>query len=75
MSIAPNHSTIIREISTIEELRAVERLQVEVWGIPDLDVVPVYHLVAAQASGGVLLGAFDHDAFLPNIADHISHSV
>lgn len=61
MSIAANHSTTIREISTIEELRAVERLQVEVWGIPDLDVVPVYHLVAAQASGGVLLGAFDHD--------------
>lgn len=61
MSTAANHSTTIREVKTAEELRAVERLQVEVWGIPDLDVVPLYHLVAAQASGGVLLGAFDRD--------------
>jgi predicted GNAT superfamily acetyltransferase len=61
MSTAANHSPTIREVKTAEELRAVERLQVEVWGIPDLDVVPLYHLVAAQASGGVLLGAFDGD--------------
>jgi chorismate synthase len=61
MSTAANHSPTIREVKTAEELRAVERLQVEVWGIPDLDVVPLYHLVAAQASGGVLLGAFDND--------------
>ena len=61
MSTVANHSPTIREVKTAEELRAVERLQVEVWVIPDLDVVPLYHLVAAQASGGVLLGAFDND--------------
>ena len=49
----------IREIAGQKELRAVEELQKEVWGIPDLDVVPLSQLAAAQASGGVLLGAFD----------------
>jgi predicted GNAT superfamily acetyltransferase len=49
----------IRQIESFSELRAVEELQKEVWGIPDLDVVPLTHLVAAKAAGGVLLGAFD----------------
>ena len=49
----------IREVETSAELRAVEELQKEVWGIPDLDVVPLTHLIAAKAAGGVLLGAFD----------------
>ncbi|HSK73135.1 MAG TPA: GNAT family N-acetyltransferase [Pyrinomonadaceae bacterium] len=52
---------IIRDIEGQRELRAVEELQKKVWGIPDLDVVPLTQLVAAQAAGGVLLGAFDGD--------------
>ena len=42
-------------------MRVVEQLQKEVWGIPDLDVVPVSQLTAAIAAGGVLLGAFDEN--------------
>ena len=49
----------IRGIDGQAEMRAVEQLQKEVWGVPDLDVVPLTQLVAARASGGVLLGAFD----------------
>ena len=49
----------IRQIESFSELRAVEEMQKEVWGVPDLDVVPLTHLVAAKAAGGVLLGAFD----------------
>src|SRR5919106_2402551 len=49
----------IREIDQPAEMRAVEELQKEVWGVPDLDVVPLTHLIAVQAAGGVLLGAFD----------------
>ena len=41
------------------QMRAVEELQKEIWGIPDLDVVPLTHLVAAREAGGVLIGAFD----------------
>jgi chorismate synthase len=55
---------VVREIVGPSELRAVEDLQKEAWGIPDLDVVPVTQLVAAKAAGGVLLGAFDGDALI-----------
>jgi predicted GNAT superfamily acetyltransferase len=60
MSTANKTSAIvIRQVETFAELRAVEEMQKEVWGVPDLDVVPMTHLVAAVAAGGVLLGAFD----------------
>ncbi len=50
---------VIRDIETTPELRAVEDMQREVWGIPDLDVVPLAHLIAVKTAGGVLIGAFD----------------
>ena len=60
MPAATEMQTIrIRDIDGGTELRAVEELQKEVWGVPDLDVVPLSQLVAAKAAGGVLLGAFD----------------
>lgn len=65
MSSANEPSNIsLREIETFAELRAVEELQKEVWGIPDLDVVPLTHLIAAKAAGGVLLGAFDRETLV-----------
>lgn len=60
MSAAPEISDItIREINEPAEIRAVEELQKEAWGLPDLDVVPLTQLVAAKEAGGVLIGAFD----------------
>ena len=59
MSAAGVSSIVIRDISSNEEIHAVEELQKEVWGIPDIEVVPLSQLIAAKASGGVLLGAFD----------------
>ena len=59
MSASSNKASIvIRDIEAGPEMHAVELLQKEVWGVPDLDVVPSTHLVAAKAAGGVLLGAF-----------------
>ncbi|MDQ6787727.1 MAG: GNAT family N-acetyltransferase [Acidobacteriota bacterium] len=52
-------SIAIRSITNAGEMRAVENLQKEVWGIPDIEVVPLSQLAAATAAGGVLLGAFD----------------
>jgi len=52
-------SIVIRDACGQAEMRAVEELQREVWGLPELDIVPTTQLVAAQAAGGVLLGAFD----------------
>src|ERR1044072_7449597 len=48
---------IIRSIDLIEEMRAVEELQKEVWG-PE-DAVPLTHLVAVKEVGGILMGAYD----------------
>ena len=50
---------VIRDISGQSELRETEELQKVVWGIPDIEVVPISQMVAAQAAGGCLLGAFD----------------
>ena len=58
-SVAEISNVEIREIAGQIELRAVEELQKEVWGVPDLEVVPLTQMVAAQAAGGILLGAFD----------------
>lgn len=55
---------VIRDIDGQAEMRAVEQLQKDVWGLPDLDVVPVTQLVAARASGGVVIGAFYQSALV-----------
>jgi predicted GNAT superfamily acetyltransferase len=54
----------IRHIDNVADIRAVEQLQKEVWGIPDLDVVPLTQLVAAKEAGGTLIGAFDDDVLV-----------
>src|SRR5690348_4631530 len=55
---------MIREIEQFSEIRAAEDLQKEVWGLPDLDVVPSTQLIAAKAAGGALIGAFDGDSMV-----------
>lgn len=64
MAVATESKIEIRKVETNDELRAVEELQKEVWGVPDLDVVPAAQFIASVAAGGVLLGAFDGDALI-----------
>ena len=49
----------IREIRRRDELLAVEKLQQEVWGCNDLEVVPALHMIAALQVGAIVVGAFD----------------
>jgi chorismate synthase len=49
----------IHPLTTHAEMHAVEQLQVEVWGVPDVEVVPLHVLITAARNGGLLLGAFD----------------
>ncbi|HEX4900276.1 MAG TPA: GNAT family N-acetyltransferase [Pyrinomonadaceae bacterium] len=49
----------IRPLRTIAELKAVEELQVEVWGCSEREVLPSLTLIPLLDIGGVLLGAFD----------------
>jgi predicted GNAT superfamily acetyltransferase len=59
VSNSPNPSSIqIRPIKTSDELRAVEQLQVEVWGCSEREVLPALALIPLIDIGGVLLGAF-----------------
>lgn len=65
MSAAPEISDItIRAVDGEAEVHAVEELQKEAWGIPDLDVVPLTQLMAAKEAGGVLIGAFDGETLV-----------
>ncbi|CAN5732825.1 hypothetical protein BH20ACI3_BH20ACI3_22880 [soil metagenome] len=57
-------SITIRDIKAGAEMRAVEEIQKEAWGVPDLDVVPLSQMVAAQAAGGTLVGAFDGETLV-----------
>ena len=54
----------IQPINDVAVMRAVEELQKEVWGIPDIEVVPLTQLVAAKEAGGTLIGAFDADVLV-----------
>ena len=54
----------IRPVTDVAELRAVEDLQLAVWGMPERDVVPFHHLLAASGAGGSVLGAFTPDGAL-----------
>lgn len=64
LAVTENSTIIIRDIDGTAQMRAVEELQKDVWGIPDLDVVPVTQMVAAQAAGGTLVGEFDRETLV-----------
>lgn len=49
----------IRPLADHDEYRAVERLQADVWSLPDVEIVPLHVLITAAKNGGLLLGAFD----------------
>ena len=49
----------IKPITSPNELRKVEELQKKVWGMEDLDVVPVHMMIATLMAGGLVLGAYD----------------
>ena len=57
--ISETNEIIIRDVELVAELRAVEELQMDVWGRSERDVVPLSQLIAARNVGGHVLGAFD----------------
>ena len=50
---------VIRDLETIEDLRKVEPVEREVWGLADRDVAPMTLLIACKEAGSILIGAFD----------------
>jgi predicted GNAT superfamily acetyltransferase len=49
----------IRPVKTENEYHAVERLQREIWGAEDIEIIAFEVLMTAHKNGGVMLGAFD----------------
>jgi predicted GNAT superfamily acetyltransferase len=49
----------IRDVRGIDELRAVEDMQIEVWGVSEREIVSSLTMIPVVAVGGILLGAFD----------------
>jgi predicted GNAT superfamily acetyltransferase len=49
----------IRPLRSLDEFRAAERLQQEVWGYDAVTVIPLAQLLTASKFGGLCLGAFD----------------
>jgi predicted GNAT superfamily acetyltransferase len=54
----------IRALTDVESLRRIETLQMEIWGMPARDIVPLHQLRAAVGAGGAVLGAFEPDGSL-----------
>ncbi len=52
---------IVRECVKLEELSACVQLQRDVFGLPDIEISPVRHLIVTKHAGGFTLGAFVAD--------------
>jgi predicted GNAT superfamily acetyltransferase len=60
----PAPTIVIRDLETIEDLRKVEPVEREVWGLADRDVAPMTLLIACKEAGSILVGAFDGNALV-----------
>src|SRR5271155_6041083 len=49
----------IRPLTEREDLKAVVRLQRQIWGFEDVDLIPLRLFVVATKIGGQVYGAFD----------------
>jgi predicted GNAT superfamily acetyltransferase len=54
----------VRDIVAIDEMRATESVQRDVWGLADVDIVPAAQLKAAVHAGGQLAGAFENGTMI-----------
>jgi predicted GNAT superfamily acetyltransferase len=50
---------VIRDLTTFEDLQKVEAVEREVWGVSELDALPLTMAVATKEAGSIWLGAFE----------------
>lgn len=55
------HSIIIRPVESVADLRKLESLQITIWNMSEMEVVPARTMHAISYNGGLLLGAYDGD--------------
>src|SRR5215208_965424 len=49
----------IQEIESIPQIKALEKLQQDVWAWSDLDTTPLMDFIVMRELGGTLIGAFE----------------
>lgn len=54
-------TVVIRGLDCLNDLQQVEKVEREVWGLADIDVLPLSMTIATQAAGSIWVGAFDKD--------------
>ena len=57
-------AVVIRDLETVDDLRKVEAVEKEVWGLSDQDTMPLTMIIASKEAGSIWLGAFDTDALV-----------
>jgi len=69
----------IRDLQSIDDLKQVEAVERRVWGLSELDTMPLTFTVASREAGSVWLGAFDGTkmvgfafGFLTSMHDHLT---
>ena len=72
-SATETQSVIIRDIERVEEMRAIEDLQIEAWGDDERDIVPLNQFSAARHVGGSLIGAFEGEKLVGFVYGFYGH--
>ncbi|MGB6678421.1 MAG: hypothetical protein WBE44_17125 [Terriglobales bacterium] len=49
----------IRDLQTFEDLKQVDEVEREVWGLSDIDTTPLTLVIATKEAGSIWVGAFD----------------
>lgn len=70
---AETTSIVFRDVEAIDEIKALEDLQIQVWGDDERDIVPLNQFVAARHVGGTLVGAFDGEKLIGFVYGFYGH--
>lgn len=61
MPVLSPKSPVIRELKSVADLECMLDLERKVWGLAEIDSVPLTIAIALQAAGSILVGAFDSE--------------
>ena len=64
---------MVRELTLVDDMRGCEKLERNIWGLNDAEVLPASHLVAAAHAGGMVAGAFDGDELVGFVCGFASY--
>src|SRR5215471_4520131 len=57
--LKPKLPVAIRPLQSFDDMKQVEEVEREVWGLADLDTTPLTLAIASKEAGSIWLGAFD----------------